>query len=94
MYLVDSRVIREARRGAKANPGVGPFWPLAGNEEIYIAAQIMVEMRQALHWIRAARRLGRRYTNAWNAGYRAEVPFNANASTSGFLDLRIYSSRC
>jgi len=60
MYLVDTKVISEARRGPKANPGVGPFWPSARNEEICITVQIMVEMRQALHRIRAARRLGRR----------------------------------
>jgi len=60
VYVVDTKVISEARRGAKANHGVRTFRLSARNEEIHITVQIMVERRQALHWIRAARRLGRR----------------------------------
>lgn len=53
MYLVDSNVISEARKGSKANPGVRAFWQSAGSGEIYIAVQTIGEIRQGLESIRA-----------------------------------------
>ena len=53
MYLVDTNVISEARKGSKANPGVRAFWQSAGSGEIYIAVQTIGEIRRGLESIRA-----------------------------------------
>ncbi len=50
MYLVDTNVISEARKGAKANPGVQKFFQTT--ENIYISAQTIGEIRRGLENIR------------------------------------------
>ncbi|MDO8206318.1 MAG: type II toxin-antitoxin system VapC family toxin [Gallionella sp.] len=50
MYLVDTNVISEARKGIKANPGVQKFFQTP--ENIYIAAQTIGEIRRGLENIR------------------------------------------
>ena len=50
MYLVDTNVISEARKGIKANPGVQKFFQTPGN--IYISAQTIGEIRRGLENIR------------------------------------------
>lgn len=52
MYLVDTNVISEARKGAKANPGVMAFWRGAGATDIYLSAQTVGELRRGLENIR------------------------------------------
>lgn len=39
MYLVDTNVISEARKGVKANPGVRAFWREVDPADIYIPVQ-------------------------------------------------------
>ena len=54
VYLVDTDVISEARKGHKANPGVREFFVTAGREEIplYLSVVTIGELRQGVERIR------------------------------------------
>jgi hypothetical protein len=52
MYLVDTNVISEARKGGKANSGVRKFFQTITPENIYLAAQTIGEIRRGLENIR------------------------------------------
>lgn len=54
MYLVDTDVISEARRGANANPGVQAFFLTAAREDapLYLSAITVGELRQGVETIR------------------------------------------
>jgi predicted nucleic acid-binding protein len=54
MYLVDTDVISEARKGQKANPGVREFFVTAGREAIpvYLSVVTIGELRQGVERIR------------------------------------------
>lgn len=54
MYLIDTDVISEARKGAKANPGVREFFAEATREEIplYVSVVTLGELRQGVERIR------------------------------------------
>jgi toxin FitB len=52
MYLVDTNVISEARKGSKANPGVREFFQNTDADEIYLSAQTIGEIRRGLENIR------------------------------------------
>ena len=52
MYLVDTNVISEARKGKKANLGVRKFWKEADPADIYISAQTIGEIRRGVENIR------------------------------------------
>ncbi|MBI5007222.1 MAG: type II toxin-antitoxin system VapC family toxin [Nitrosomonadales bacterium] len=52
MYLVDTNVISEARKGANANPGVRQFFQQTGADELYLSAQTIGEIRRGLENIR------------------------------------------
>ena len=42
MYLVDTNIISEARKGKKANPGVQKFVMTTAAEDLYLSAQQLV----------------------------------------------------
>jgi predicted nucleic acid-binding protein len=52
VYLVDTNVISEARKGKKANPGVQKFFLTTSSEDIYLSAQTVGEIRRGLENIR------------------------------------------
>ncbi len=52
MYLVDTNVISEARKGLKANPGVKKFFKETDAADIYLSAQTIGEIRRGLENIR------------------------------------------
>ena len=52
MYLVDTNVISEARKGKKANSGVLEFWRHADAANIYLAVQTIGELRCGVESIR------------------------------------------
>ena len=52
MYLVDTNVISEVRKGAKANPGVRRFFKETAAADIYLSAQTIGEIRRGLENIR------------------------------------------
>jgi len=52
MYLVDTNVISEARKGIKANPGVREFFQTTAADGLYISAQTIGEIRRGLENIR------------------------------------------
>jgi predicted nucleic acid-binding protein len=52
MYLVDTNVISEVRKGAKANPGVRRFFKEMHAADIYLSAQTIGEIRRGLENIR------------------------------------------
>ena len=52
MYLVDTNVISEARKGARANPGVRAFWQGVNPAEIYLPVQVVGEIRRGLEMLR------------------------------------------
>lgn len=52
MYLVDTNVISEARKGAKANPGVKEFFQNTDANDIYLSVQTIGEIRRGLENIR------------------------------------------
>ena len=52
MYLVDTNVISEARKGAKANSGVKKFFQEIDADDLYLSAQTIGEIRRGLENIR------------------------------------------
>lgn len=52
MYLVDTNVISEARKGARANPGVRQFFQTTPSGELYLAVQTVGEIRRGVEAIR------------------------------------------
>jgi len=52
MYLVDTNVISELRKGTKANPGVRRFFKEMDAANIYVSAQTIGEIRRGLENIR------------------------------------------
>lgn len=52
MYLVDTNVISEARKGIKANPGVRKFFQITAPGDLYLSAQTIGEIRRGLENIR------------------------------------------
>lgn len=52
MYLVDTNVISEARKGSKANLGVQKFFQTAATADLYLSAQTIGEIRRGLENIR------------------------------------------
>jgi toxin FitB len=51
MYLVDTNVISERRKGRKADPGVVAFFHRAGNE-IFIPVQVVGELQSGIERLR------------------------------------------
>jgi len=52
VYLVDTNVISEARKGKKANPGVRAFFQAADATDLYLSVQTVGEIRRGLENIR------------------------------------------
>lgn len=52
MFLVDTNVISEARKGKKANIGVRDFWETVNPADLFIAVQSIGEIRRGLENIR------------------------------------------
>ncbi|MBN8759456.1 MAG: recombinase [Thiobacillus sp. SCN 64-35] len=52
MYLVDTNVISEARKGSQANPGVQRFWKSVDPAGLYLSVQTVGEIRRGLENIR------------------------------------------
>lgn len=52
MYLVDTNVISEARKGKRANRGVQNFFQASDTTELYVAVQTIGEIRRGLENIR------------------------------------------
>jgi predicted nucleic acid-binding protein len=52
MYLVDTNVISEARKGAAANAGVRKFWQQVDDGDLYLAVQTIGEIRCGIEIIR------------------------------------------
>lgn len=54
MFLIDTNIISEARKGLKANRGVSGFFTAnAGESRMYLAVQTIGELRQGVEKIRA-----------------------------------------
>lgn len=52
MYLLDTNVVSELRKGARANPGVMAFFANLRAEEIYLSVQTIGEIRRGVENIR------------------------------------------
>lgn len=52
MYLVDTNVISEARKGTRANPGVIRFWQNVDEADIYLSAITIGELRRGVENLR------------------------------------------
>ncbi len=52
MYLVDTNIISEARKGKNANPGVREFFKKADVADLYLSVQTIGEIRRGLENIR------------------------------------------
>lgn len=52
VYLVDTNVISEARKGKAANPGVQKFFKTTDAAELYLSAQTIGEIRRGVENIR------------------------------------------
>lgn len=52
MYLVDTNVISEARKGSQANPGVQRFWKSVDPAGLYLSVQTVGEIRRGLENVR------------------------------------------
>ena len=53
MFLIDTNVVSETRKGANANRGVIAFWNSARAEDIYLSVQTIGELRRGVEIIRA-----------------------------------------
>ena len=52
MYLLDTNVISELRKGGRANPGVTAFFATLTADDIYLSVQTIGEIRRGLENIR------------------------------------------
>jgi len=52
MYLVDTNVISEARKGSKANLGVRKFFQETDSGDIYLSVQTVGEIRRGVESVR------------------------------------------
>ncbi|QDX81285.1 VapC toxin family PIN domain ribonuclease [Denitratisoma sp. DHT3] len=52
MYLLDTNVVSELRKGDRANSGVRRFFAALAAEEIYLAVQTVGEIRRGLENVR------------------------------------------
>lgn len=52
MYLVDTNVLSEVRKGDRANPGVRSFWQTVDPDAIYLPVQAVGEIRGGLERVR------------------------------------------
>lgn len=52
MYLLDTNIISELRKGARANAGVTAFFATLAAEDIYLSVQTIGELRRGLEHIR------------------------------------------
>jgi toxin FitB len=52
VYLIDTNVISEARKGKKANPGVQKFFQESDASKLYLSAQTIGEIRRGQENIR------------------------------------------
>ncbi len=53
MYLLDTNVISELRKGGRANPGVTAFFATLAPEDIYLSVVTIGEIRRGLENVRA-----------------------------------------
>lgn len=53
MYLLDTNVVSELRKGVRADPGVTAFFAKLSTEDIYLAVQTIGELRRGVENIRA-----------------------------------------
>lgn len=52
MYLVDTNIISEARKGVRANPGVRTFWKSIDPDDLYLSVVTMGELRRGVENLR------------------------------------------
>ena len=52
VYLVDTHVVSEARKGKKANLGVQKFWQTVDESELYLSIQTVGEIRRGIENIK------------------------------------------
>lgn len=52
VYLVDTNVVSEARKGKKANIGVQKFWQTVDESELYLSVQTIGEIRRGIENIK------------------------------------------
>lgn len=52
MYLIDTNVISEARKGRRANPGVVDFWGHVDAFDLYLCAATVGGLRRGLEPVR------------------------------------------
>lgn len=52
MFLLDTNVVSELRKGVRTNPGVRAFFSALKPEEIYLAVQTIGELRRGVESIR------------------------------------------
>jgi len=52
VYLIDTNVVSEARKGKKANPGVLKFFQTTDANDLYLSVQTIGEIRRGLENIR------------------------------------------
>ncbi len=52
MYLIDTNVVSELRKGSRANPGVRAFFATLEPQDIFLAVQTIGEIRRGLENIR------------------------------------------
>lgn len=52
MYLIDTDVVSEARKGRNANPGVRKFFQQTDGNDLYLSVQTIGEIRRGLENIR------------------------------------------
>lgn len=52
MYLLDTNVISESRKGEKANPGMQKFWRSVDPDAIYLPVQSIGEIRRGVEIVK------------------------------------------
>ena len=88
MYLIDTNVISEARKGSRANAGVTDFFrtAIADDSRLYLSAITIGELRRGVELLRyrgdlaQARKLEQWLTQLSNAFREFILPFDADAA--------------
>lgn len=52
MYLVDTNILSELRKGTQGNPGVRQFYAQTARREMYVAVQTIGEIRRGIENLR------------------------------------------
>jgi toxin FitB len=67
-FLLDTNVLSEVRKGARANPGVQTWFAQVRDEDLYLSVMVLGEVRQGIESIRRRDIAGAQQLEVWFKG--------------------------